>query len=84
MKKLKGEFELINKLTHEYKDENDYLREQNHSQCIFIGTTLQNGAVSQPSHLHTDDNRKRSYTEDMLVKVHFRPLSKRSTAKSID
>lgn len=60
---------MINKLTHEYKDENDYLRQQNHSQCIFIGTTLQNQAISKPSDLYSEDNRKRSYTEDMIVKV---------------
>lgn len=67
MKKLRAEFDLINKLTHEYKDENEYLRQHNHSQCIFIGT-LQNEAISQPSDLSAED-RRRSYTEDMLIKV---------------
>lgn len=43
-------------MTHEYKDENEYLRQQNHAQCVYVGKTMQNQAISMPSSQAKDKN----------------------------
>ena len=40
----------MNRLAHEYKEENEILRQRNHSRCIFVGGLSRNEeAVSTPS-----------------------------------